>query len=173
MKSVIYIGIFLFFFGVGVYWFRFGQKPDAHTTGDVPTIVDVLTPEPIVSSGHVEDGYVVPTDARLVHVLGHSWNGKAQRSDEDGVFALRVDAELPQIDETNFFYEVWLLRKLPYDFFSTQALIRHPESGSWQLEWTSTDQSRSVFDYTDVIVTLEPHDGNPGPGVHVLEGTFE
>lgn len=80
-----------------------------------------------------------------------------------------VAATLPD-PPVGYYYEGWLIRSKPFDFFSTGRLIQHADDLRWYLLWESADD---YSDYTKVIVTLEPEDGDIAPADHVLEGVFE
>ena len=68
-----------------------------------------------------------------------------------------------------YFYEGWLVRSRPFDFFSTGEFIQHVDDLKWYLVYESDDDKR---DYNKVIVTLEPSNNDPAPAEHVLEGVF-
>lgn len=79
-----------------------------------------------------------------------------------------VVATLPD-PPVGYYYEGWLIRSKPFDFFSTGRLIQHADDLKWYLVWEDTEDKR---DYRKVVVTLEPDDGNIAPADHVLEGVF-
>lgn len=101
--------------------------------------------------------------------VGNSHAEGAATSDYvDGTFRHLIVATLPDPPE-GYFYEGWLVRSRPFNFFSTGNLIQHVDDLKWYLVYESDDDKR---DYNKVIVTLEPNDGNLAPAEHVLEGVF-
>ena len=80
-------------------------------------------------------------------------------------------------DRENFFYEGWLLRPVPFDYFSTGEMVTN-FLGEFVLDWNSSTSSwqagpsTNYWAYTRVIITLEAKDGNPDPDRHILEGEF-
>ncbi len=101
--------------------------------------------------------------------IGDSHAEGAATSDYvDGTFHHLVVATLPDPPE-GYFYEGWLVRSRPFDFFSTGEFIQHVDDLKWYLVYESEDDRR---DYNKVIVTLEPNDNDLAPAEHVLEGVF-
>jgi hypothetical protein len=76
-----------------------------------------------------------------------------------------VATNLPELTN-NDFYEGWLVRKTPFDFFSTGEMLFDEKLQTWILKYeTEGDKS----DYTQVVITLEPDDGDPAPAKHIIE----
>ena len=107
-------------------------------------------------------------DAVLVPIAGSHADGAATSDYIDGIFRHLVIGTLPDPPE-GYFYEGWLVRSRPFDFFSTGEFIQHVDDLKWYLVYESDDDKR---DYNKVIVTLEPSDNDPAPAEHVLEGVF-
>lgn len=107
-------------------------------------------------------------EAALSAVGNSHADGAATSDYVDGIFRHLVVATLPDPPE-GYFYEGWLIRSRPFDFFSTGEFIQHVDDLKWYLVYESDDDKR---DYNKVIVTLEPNDGNLAPAEHVLEGVF-
>lgn len=107
-------------------------------------------------------------EAALSAVGNSHAEGAATSDYVDGTFRHLVVATLPDPPE-GYFYEGWLVRSRPFDFFSTGEFIQHVDDLKWYLVYESEDDKR---DYNKVIVTLEPNDGDPAPAEHVLEGVF-
>lgn len=80
-----------------------------------------------------------------------------------------IVATLPD-PPVGYFYEGWLIRSKPFDFFSTGQLIQHADDLKWYLLW---EDAEDKTDYKKVVVTLEPNDGNAAPADHVLEGLLD
>jgi len=155
----------LFIYGVA----RF-NAPDAPEEQQENRLSDVLTPTPLdaIDAGNE----IVGLDRiALQGIDGRYADGEATRAIEDERFVHTVKAVLPDIDREAYFYEGWLLRRIPFEFFSTGEMVTN-EVGEFVLEWEGkSDEDYS--DYTEVIITLEPYDDNPDPATHVAEGQFE
>jgi len=94
----------------------------------------------------------------------------ASREVEDYVFRHTIVSHLPNPAE-GYYYEGWLLRESPFDFFSTGSMVKNAD-GTYALVWEGT-RKKDYIDYARVIITLETNDGNTGPSTsHVLEGDF-
>ena len=86
---------------------------------------------------------------------------------ENGTYLLTVDLNI-ELPPDGFFYEGWLLDegKDPVSaghFRSVFGDVRH------RLEFETDEDFRGSL---NVIVTVEPDDGNPAPAEHVAEGTM-
>ena len=95
-------------------------------------------------------------------------SGSATIQYADGSTQHVVVATLPD-PPVGYFYEGWLVRSKPFDFFSTGAMIQHADDLKWYLLW---EDNKDVRDYKKVVITLEPDDRDPAPAEHVLEGMF-
>lgn len=155
-------------FAYGIWWFRFAPKDESAAAAS-DSIADVLTPSP-VSSAVIAATESASNDAILRDAAGGSASGEAERDTDDGQFFFRVKANLPEIDREAYAYEAWLLRQVPYDYFSVGEFVTN-DDGEWVLEWTGAAGKYDA--YTQVVVTVEAKDGNPDPSRHVLEGEFE
>lgn len=127
--------------------------------------------------GWIEAGYPVIAalindsaleSGRLDAVLDQSGSGTAYVVRRSGVLAHRVQADLPDLAEGQF-YEGWLVDQAPeLQFFSTGKMKLLP-NGSWLLEYIS-DQEYVGYDY--VVITLETVDDGQ-PEDHVIEGLLK
>ena len=81
-----------------------------------------------------------------------------------------MKASLAPIDRENFFYEGWLLRPVPFHYFSTGEMVTN-SLGEFVLEWEGK-LGQDYRAYTRVVITLEAKDGNPDPAAHIVEGIF-
>ena len=77
---------------------------------------------------------------------------------------------LPEIDREVHYYQVWMLRRLPYHYFSLGEMVTD-EDGYFVLEWEAEDDE-DYSAYTQIIVTVNPYDGSADPGQHLVEGEF-
>lgn len=165
VKTGAIVLVLFLIFVFGVKWFR-GQPieapSDLHTISleDVSGAVPVLEFDPLTKQESVD----------LSDVAGGSSSGIATREIEDGLFRHVVKSNLPDINEETHFYEGWLVRPLPFDFFSTGSMV-HNEDGQFVLEWFG-GAGEKYEDYTKVVITIEPRDNDPAPGKHIQEGAF-
>ena len=141
-------------------------------------------PETVVSDTNSEESSLKEVDAmkeaeeatgvysgqpviELSDVSGGNATGQAWIVVEDGRTFHRVVAkDLPEIAD-DYFYEGWLVRPEPdFDFFSTGGMIFDETNDTWILDY-EVEGDRS--DYSNVVITLEPDDGDPAPAEHILE----
>lgn len=108
------------------------------------------------------------TEIGLIAVGGTHGSGSSSVQFLEGSFQHIIVASLPD-PPVGYFYEGWLLRSKPFDFFSTGKLIQHADDLKWYLLYNSDVDKR---DYKKIVVTLEPEDGDIAPADHVLEGQF-
>ncbi len=162
--------IVLVLFGVfvlAVTWFR-SEPPQEEA--EVDSIVNILTPDPI--SQAIING-AIDTEAReavLRWVSTGEELGKAERGDKDGQYYLEINTLLPDIDREIHYYQVWMVRKIPYDFFSAGQMLTN-DDGEFVLEWDAPD-NEDYFAYTDLVITVNQFEGSADPGEHLVEGTF-
>ena len=143
-------------------------EPEGETV--VASIADVLKPDPI--SQAVIDG-AIDTESRgatLRWVATGERVGSATRGEKDDRFYLEVKTVLPEIDREAQYYNVWLLSRLPYDFFPLGEMVTD-EEGNFVIEWTAPEDE-AYSSYTQVIITLNPYEGSSDPGTHLVEGEF-
>jgi len=108
------------------------------------------------------------SEVGLVGVGGTHGSGTASVQFVEGVYQHVVVASLPD-PPVGYFYEGWLIRSKPFDFFSTGVLIQHADDLKWYLLYEADEDQR---DYRKVVITIEPEDQDPAPADHVLEGQF-
>jgi len=109
----------------------------------------------------------------LADVTGGQVSGIAWRryeaeavGDETAKFYHKVEATgLPAL-EKGFFYEGWLVGEA--GFFSTGRMAVFPD-GTGILYYKALEDKS---DFSSVLITLEPEDGDPAPAAHVIEGRF-
>jgi hypothetical protein len=162
------IVLFLFFlFIMAVKWFRSEPVEEKRT---VPSLVDVLTPDPIsqtLVNGSID---TQSREARLVWVATGESVGTALRGDKDGKYYIELKTLLPEIDREKMYYQVWVLRRLPYDFFSLGEMATD-EEGFFVLRWEALDDE-DYLDYTEIIITANQYQGSADPEAHLVEGQF-
>jgi hypothetical protein len=154
-------------FGYGIYHFRFAPKPTEEAPPIVATDVEVAGGLISIPGADGKD-----SEAELANVSGGGADGIATRVTDDDQYELRVNTSLlgDGIDRETYFYEVWLIRKVPYDFFSAGEMVTN-SLGEFVLEWEG-EKGKNYNGYTKVIVTLEARDENQAPAQHILEGEF-
>lgn len=159
--------LLLMLFVVAVYRFRL---PKTHTDEPiVDSIANVLSPKDNTLPG--ASLYASDADtAELFSVTSGEELGYAKRGTKNGHYFFEVLSPLPQIDREVFYYEVWLLRPIPYDFFSAGEMVTN-DLGQFIVEWEG-DEGKKYDGYTHVVITLEKYDGQSGPNLHVAEGEY-
>ncbi|NBS41480.1 hypothetical protein EBS80_02365 [bacterium] len=156
-------------FVLGIRWFRAKHDENVAAAAPEETIAAVLTPSP-VSASVIAASVTGSASAKLRDVSGGGSSGTASREEDGGQFFLKLKANLGEIDRAAEAYEAWLVRQVPYDYFSVGEFVTN-DDGEWVLEWSG---AAGTYDgYTRVVVTRERKDGNADPGGHVLEGEFE
>lgn len=167
--TVVAVVVLIVVFVSGIRWFRAKHEENVAAVEPADTIAAVLTPSP-VSASLIAASVSGPASAELRDVSGGGFSGTASREEEDGQFFLKLKADLGEINREKEAYEAWLVRQVPYDYFSVGDFVTN-DDGEWVLEWTG---AAGKYDgYTRVVVTREQKDGNVDPGAHVLEGEFE
>jgi len=154
-------------FILAVKWFRSEPVEEKIT---VPSLVDVLTPDPI-SEAFINGSIDTESrEARLAWVATGESVGTALRGKKNEGYYFELKTVLPEIDREQNYYQVWLLRRLPYDFFSVGQMTTD-EDGYFVLQWEALDDE-DYLGYTEIIITANRYDGSADPGVHLVEGQF-
>lgn len=164
--AIIVLVLFVIFI-VAVRWFR--SEPEQEETV-VTSIADVLKPDPI--SQAVIDG-AIDTQSREATLYWSATGervGTAARGDKDGRYYIDMKMTLPAIDRETQYYQVWLLSRLPYDFFSLGEMVTN-DDGDFVLEWEAPDDE-DYANYTQVIISRNAYDGSPDPEVQLVKGAF-
>ncbi len=154
-------------FVFAVRWFR-SEPPEEEQT--VSSIADVLTPDPIAQA--VIDN-AIDTESKVATLRWTATGeavGEARRGEKDGEFYIEFTSSLPEIDRATQYYQVWLLRRIPYDFFSLGEMITD-EEGNFVLEWQAPDK-QDYSGYSEIVITVNDYQGSADPGTHLVEGTF-
>ena len=164
--AVLVLLLFVLFI-FAVKWFR--TKPEQEDA-IVSSIVDVLKPDPI--SQALIDGAIdtQSRDASLYWVSTRERVGVATRGKKDDHYYLEIKTSLPEIDRETHYYQAWLLRRLPYGYFSIGEMITD-EDGYFVLDWEAPDDE-DYAGYTEIILTVNAYVESPDPGTHKVEGSF-
>jgi hypothetical protein len=161
--------ILFLLFVVSVFWFR-TSKPEPEEPF-VESIADILTPETIADS-IIEGGIdTLSKTANLYFLDNGAPVGVTVRGKKDEKFYVEMKTTLPEIDREVWFYEVWLVRQVPFDFISVGEMLTN-DDGEFVLEWIAETEEEDYSDYTQVVVTLESVENYQGPAGHVAEGVF-
>ena len=128
---------------------------------------ELPTPMSEVEKQEIEDKFASEGVEMTVlrDVLGGQGVGTGWRHYDGVEFVHKVEASGLATLEKGFFYEGWLVGK--DGFFSTGRMSVVDGEGS--LYYTA-DEDKSEF--TGVVITSEPEDGDEAPDKHVLEGSF-
>ncbi len=165
--GVAVVALFLVFV-FAVRWFR--ADTSEQDNPKIDSIADVLTPDPI-SQAVIESA--IDTESRIASLYLRGTGemiGEAKRGEKDGVFYVELKTRLPEIDREKTYYQVWFLRKIPYDFFSAGEMITN-DDGDFVLEWVAPD-AKDYRTYTQIIITVNQYEGSSDPGAHLVEGEF-
>lgn len=131
-------------------------------------IIEPLTEEELVVLKEEVDGVLSTAgeEVELVDVVGGGVAGHAKRAFSDGKFYFKVEVSGLEPVEKGYYYEGWLKNE---DGVVSVGRVELSQTGQGSLYYTaSADRS----EYSGVVITLEPEDGNPEPATHVLEGEF-
>ena len=166
VTAVAVIVLFIIFV-VAVRWFR--SEPITEESV-VSSIANILKPDPI--SQAVIDGAIdtQSREATLVWVATGDRVGAATRGEKDDRYYVEMKTALPEIDREVSYYQVWLLSRLPYVFFSLGEMVTD-EDGYFVIEWQAPDDE-TYSNYTQVVITMNQYEGSPDPGMHLVEGEF-
>lgn len=154
-------------FVIAVAWFR---KPKEVLDDRIESIAEVLRPDPI--SQAVLNGAIDTKSKTAFLKLVASGNGvgEAIRGMKNDKPFFEFKAQMPEIDRAVYFYEVWLIRPIPYNFFSLGEMVTNDE-GDFVLEWEGKEEEE-VMDYVEIVVTRQEYGKSTDPQMHVVEGRF-
>jgi hypothetical protein len=154
-------------FVFAVRWFRSTPVEADETVGSIAAI---LTPDPI--SQAVIDS-AIDTESKMASLRWVATGevvGEARRGEKDDNFYVEFTTTLPEIDREVSYYQIWLLSRLPYNFFSLGEMVTN-DDGAFVLEWQAPDDEE-YSNYTQVIITVNEYEGSSDPGTHLVEGEF-
>jgi hypothetical protein len=83
---------------------------------------------------------------------------------------LEINTTLPEIDREVYYYQVWLLSRLPYTFFSLGEMVTD-EDGKFVFEWEAPDDE-DYASYTEIIITVNQYEGSADPDQQRVIGVF-
>lgn len=148
-----------------------GEEPNEATADSTPIVETVVAAVVPGSASAQEENSVID----LVYLeTGSGFFASASRGVVENQYTVKVVALPPAIDDLSMTYEAWIMKPGLTDYFSIGTFARR-EDGKWQVLWKQ-EASRmrpDMNEFTQVIVTREPRDGNALPSPqHVFEGTF-
>jgi len=128
---------------------------------------EVLTEEEVLKIKEEVDGVLESAGEKttLVDMAETGALGEVSQAFSDGKFYFRLNAQGLISMEKGYYYEAWLKNEDVLSIGRVEVSL----TGEGVLYYTaSIDRS----DYTAVMVTLEPEDGNPEPAKIILEAEF-
>ena len=164
--TLVVVALFIFFV-VAVLWFR---RPHEQREDRIDSIAEVLRPDPI--SQAMLHGLIdtESRDAALKLLVNNKVVGQASRGTKDDQYFLRVAATLPEIDREIFYYQLWIIRPIPYDYISIGELITD-EDGVFTIEWQG-EKEKDYSGYMQLVITKQAYAGSTDPQAHIIEGEF-
>jgi len=157
------VGGFVLLFIGSVFLFRTSKPEKPSENSDVVALLSSqVTTSPTSLS--------MP-DATLVDLSSNKPVGIATRSLENGLFHVSTRATLPGIDRESQFYQLWLVRPVPYDYVSAGEMTTN-ELGAFVLDWNGSASDGDYSGYTDLVITLQARGGDADPQRHIVEGEF-
>ncbi|HUV47285.1 MAG TPA: hypothetical protein VMW29_04070 [Candidatus Bathyarchaeia archaeon] len=100
-------------------------------------------------------------------LVGSGAEGEVKRAFSDGKFYYRLNVSGLRLPEKGYYFEGWFKKG---DDFLSVGRLELSALGEAKLYYTASED-RS--EYNQILVTLEPEDGNEAPAKAVLEGEFE
>jgi len=160
----------LLLFALFVYAFIWFRQPKKTEEVHISSIATVLTPDPISQS--ILSG-IIDTETKTAQIFLLSEGGvigEAERGKKDDHAFFQMKTQLPEIDREIFYYNVWLVRPLPYSFFSIGEMKTN-EEGIFEIEWEG-QKNQDISDYAQIVVTKQEYKGSSDPEKHIAEGEF-
>jgi hypothetical protein len=163
--QIILLGLLAFIiFAGGLYHLRNSKKEILEKEQGSGTVISA---EEDLTEYELKDFSVEETT--LVSLSSSLETGIATRGVEDKIFYFTSKASLPPINRETEFYEVWLVRQSPYDFFSVGEMVTN-ETGEFVLEWVGTHND--TWSYNRVVVTREAKDNDLAPNEQIAIGQW-
>jgi hypothetical protein len=160
--------IVIIFVGKLIFSKKIVEEVDVAEEIDVVEEVQVELSDPVDQSTSFEEIDLLYSDTG-------GYAGFARRGGDESLFTHVIVGNFVSINTETHFYEGWLVKPGVTEFFSTGEMFAR-EDGKWGLVWESElDSARDdVLDFSKVVITLEPRDGDDGPSpAHVAEAEFK
>lgn len=158
---------FVIVFIVSVAWFR---QPDPVEETTIDSIASILRPDPIsqaILNGAID---VESPSASLKLVSNQKIVGQAHRGIKDGHYFLELSASMPEIDREVFYYQVWLVRPIPYDYVPVGEMVTN-EEGVFMLAWDGQPEV-DYSGYMRLVITRQEYQGSKDPQTHIVRAEF-
>lgn len=142
------------------------------TTGDKPEEAALYVGPELKTS--TEKLSIPIEEVRITSNASGADIGFARRGVSSDTFTHAAVITLPEIYQAEFFYEGWLVQPGTLEFFSTGEMIRRAD-GAFSLVYEESvfEVNPDVYEFSNIVITLEPRDGNPDPApAHVARGAF-
>lgn len=152
----------LMIFCVGLFYLRLGQDEEKFFN----SFTDV---ESGVESKSETTAFLPQQTAAIKNLSDSAEVGVATRGVENSILYFTIRASLPAIDRETEFYEVWLMRQVPFDFISVGEMVTN-DLGEFVLEWAG--EAADWLQFNKAVITREAKDGNSAPANKVAEGIF-
>lgn len=130
---------------------------------------EILTEEELEQLKQEIDG-ILNTSGELIYLqdqVGAGIQGQAQRAFSDGRFYFRIQTSGLIMPEKGYFYEGWLQKESDY---LSLGRVEVDTASEGKLYYTASEDRSS---YDQVLLTLEPEDGNQAPAKAIAQGTFK
>jgi len=164
--QIIGLGILtLLIFSVGLYYLRSSQKKETseNETASINFVGATLGVQNNSSTDFAKQKATIKSLSSSLEI------GSAERGMEKGILYHTIKISLPEINRETEYYQAWLVRQTPYDFFSTGEMTTN-NLGEFVLEWAG--EHSEINSYDKVIITREARDNNSSPSNQVAEGQF-
>jgi hypothetical protein len=135
----------------------------------------VEIPRDATESNALNEMLTIPIEeTRLASDTSAADIGFARRGVQASTFTHVAVVTLPAINEAGYLYEGWLVQPGTLEFFSTGEMVQRAD-GAFALVYEESifEVNPDVYEFSNVVITLEPRDGNPDPAPdHVARGAF-
>jgi len=170
-KKWIVAGIVLIATAGILIYFGTSSGDESSSISQVETSVSQPQSEPTLETPVVR-GLDYEAFTTLVNVVETKSTGQATaKYFDDGSYELLAEFQNLAPTTNSDFYEGWLVRQTPFDFFTTGP-VELNSAGEIINIYTSNVDHQSEG-YVQYVLTLEPDDGDPAPAKHILEGMLE
>ncbi len=160
--------VLFFVFAFSVYWFR---KPNTEPNDRIESIANIMTPDPInqaLLSGAID---TTSENAVIRSLSSQETVGTIKRGKKDDAYYLEAKLILPEIDRVLSYYNVWLVRPIPYDFISLGEMTTD-EEGSFIFTWQAADKMEDYSTYSQIVITKQQYGGTKDPETKIASGEF-
>ena len=157
----------LVIFFVGLYYLRNGKKENLQIESSGAAEISSNYTSGLLTGNELKDFSV--QEIKITSLASGLEIGLATRGIENKFLYHTAKVSLPVINRESEFYEGWLVRQSPFDFFSTGEMITN-DLGEFVLEWAGMYDD--ILSYNNLVITREARDNNPAPSEHVAEGKW-